>query len=408
MRVLIIAHGHPINQKGGGEVAAYSLHKMLVASGHESVFVGWGGQAQSVNGTCLQQIAVDEYFLYGSTEYFHFSSQSTDLFESLALLLKNFRPDVVHLHHYIHVGIEIPAVVKQILPDVKVFLTLHEYLAICANNGQLFTKAGDICAGYRPASCRKCFPDLSEAAFFMREIAVKSALGFVDAFIAPSRFLADQYVLWGIPQHMMHVVENPLNSGDTEEDAHWNEPDGYSGWRVGFFGQINFYKGLDIILGGVELAKKNGVTVEIGIHGNFSAVTGDTYIVELQSQISRLGVQAKYFGPYRQTDVAMLMRQYHWVIMGSRWYENSPVVIQESLAAGVPLIVPGHGGMAEKVGAAGLMFQPGSQQNLGKLMSTLSLKNYAIARDAAMQARRYMSSTVVENFEKVLELYAEV
>ena len=38
-----------------------------------------------------------------------------------------------------------------------------------------------------------------------------------------------------------------------------------------------------------------------------------------------------------------------WVVMASRWLENSPVVIQEARACRRPLLVPDVGGMAEKV-----------------------------------------------------------
>jgi glycosyltransferase involved in cell wall biosynthesis len=43
------------------------------------------------------------------------------------------------------------------------------------------------------------------------------------------------------------------------------------------------------------------------------------------------------------------------------WYENSPVVIQEARAAGVPVIASGHGALAEKVRheVDGLLFPPG-------------------------------------------------
>lgn len=38
-----MAHGHPSIHKGGGEIAAYSLYKMLRESGEDAVFLGWGG-----------------------------------------------------------------------------------------------------------------------------------------------------------------------------------------------------------------------------------------------------------------------------------------------------------------------------------------------------------------------------
>jgi glycosyltransferase involved in cell wall biosynthesis len=43
------------------------------------------------------------------------------------------------------------------------------------------------------------------------------------------------------------------------------------------------------------------------------------------------------------------MESVDWVVMGSIWWENSPLVIQEAYKFGKPVICPDIGGMAEKV-----------------------------------------------------------
>jgi glycosyltransferase involved in cell wall biosynthesis len=43
------------------------------------------------------------------------------------------------------------------------------------------------------------------------------------------------------------------------------------------------------------------------------------------------------------------MADVDWVVMGSIWWENSPLVIQEAFKYGRPVICPDIGGMAEKV-----------------------------------------------------------
>jgi glycosyltransferase involved in cell wall biosynthesis len=405
MKILTMAHGHPSLHKGGGEVAAYSMHTMLQDAGHHSVFVGWGGQPQSPNGGALTQIGTDDYLVYTQSEHFHFSSTSKNLRDALQALLKAYEPDVVHLHHYVHIGIEVAALVKQLSPKTRVVLTLHEYLAICANNGQLFNKANEVCQGYRPERCHKCFPHHSAASFFMREIAIKSAFGFVDHFISPSEFLAEQYQLWGVPAERISVIENPLQIQSLEAVARPATPKKGQRWKIGFFGQINYYKGLDVILEAIRLAGEQGAKVEVGIHGTFSAVNGEAYIDQLKQSIAALGPCATYHGAYRQADVQALMQQYHWVIMGSRWYENSPVVIQEAISAGVPLIVPNHGGMKEKAAAVGVVYQPGSALNLSSTFMRLTKAAYNDANESVEGVRENQAAAVAMNFEKVLSVY---
>ncbi|MCZ8109179.1 MAG: glycosyltransferase, partial [Burkholderiales bacterium] len=58
--------------------------------------------------------------------------------------------------------------------------------------------------------------------------------------------------------------------------------------------------------------------------------------------------------------------QYDWIIVPSIWWENSPVVIQEALAIGKPVLCSRIGGMAEKVedGVTGAYFEAGSASDL--------------------------------------------
>lgn len=408
MKTMIVAHGHPTLHKGGGEVAAYSLHRMLRAKGHQSVFVGWGGQAHSANGGSLTQIGEDDYLLFTESEHFRFSSMSPHLAEAFEVLLDAYQPHVVHFHHYLHLGIEAAAMVKKIRPKTKVVLTLHEYLAICANNGQFFTKTNEVCSGYAPERCTsKCFPHIKPTTFFMREIAIKSALSFVDEFISPSRFLADQYIGWGIPEKRMSVVENPLIDTSVRQKLNAKVASkSLEEIKIGFFGQINFYKGLDIVVSGVELARRKNVNVSLGIHGNFSAVTGEAYVEKLKLSMETMGAAVSYHGPYIQADVKALMNGYHFVVMGSRWYENSPVVIQEAIHAGVPLIVPGHGGMVEKAGDVGLSYRPGDAADLAAVLGEINQTAYQELMVTVRARSKMAESDRINNLRKVVAIYS--
>ena len=60
------------------------------------------------------------------------------------------------------------------------------------------------------------------------------------------------------------------------------------------------------------------------------------------------------------------MRSIDWTIIPSIWWENSPIVIQESFFHGRPMICSNIGGMAEKItdGVDGLHFRVGSSEDL--------------------------------------------
>lgn len=404
MNILTLAHGHPNKHKGGGEVAAYAMHTLLKAAGHQSVFVGWGGFEAEYPEPYLR-LNQDEYEIYSSCNFFDFSASSDNALQALTHILNTHQPDVVHLHHYVHLGIEVAAFVKHLLPRAKVVLTLHEYLALCMNNGQLFTSNKQPCQGPSLQRCVQCFPQHSEADFFRRRLSIQAAFSYVDHFVAPSEFLRQQYIAWGIAPERIHAIENPLRPNSQHTPFTHNPPNQGDPWVLGFFGQINYYKGLDVILDGVEQALERGVNLQLNIHGKYSEVTGADYIDQLKAKIHLLGQAVRFWGPYQQDDVLGLMSSCHFVMMGSRWYENSPVVIQEAIAAARPLIVPALGGMAEKAQATGLFFASNQASSLAQCLQRLNADQYQQLGIAALHQAQQHRQTLEQCLYSIIALY---
>jgi glycosyltransferase involved in cell wall biosynthesis len=64
------------------------------------------------------------------------------------------------------------------------------------------------------------------------------------------------------------------------------------------------------------------------------------------------------------------MHDIDWAIVPSIWWENAPLIIQESFACGRPVIAANAGGMAEAVrdGIDGILFTQGDARSLAKTM----------------------------------------
>jgi glycosyltransferase involved in cell wall biosynthesis len=92
--------------------------------------------------------------------------------------------------------------------------------------------------------------------------------------------------------------------------------------------------------------------------------------VEFQRQFNDLidatAANVTLMGRYSHDELPRLMANVDWVIVPSVWWENSPMVIQESFLHGRPVICSDIGGMAEKVsdGVNGLHFRAGNAANL--------------------------------------------
>ena len=69
---------------------------------------------------------------------------------------------------------------------MPIVFTLHEYLMICANHGQMIkARSGALCSKASPSECGVCFPEIGPANLMRRELFLKSFLADVDAFVSP-------------------------------------------------------------------------------------------------------------------------------------------------------------------------------------------------------------------------------
>ncbi|MCA9837912.1 MAG: glycosyltransferase family 4 protein [Trueperaceae bacterium] len=384
-KVLIIAHGHPELNKGGGEIAAYNLFKALdEREDYEALFMG----RQSVpgaqhGGTPFSTIAEKEVLFYGEGfDVFKFTQPNKRLlWHNFREFVEQFKPDIVHFHHYLHIGIDAIRVVKNVCPDAKIVLTLHEYLAICHNSGQMIKTNKKLCYQSSPADCHRCFPDQSPQNFFLRELYIKSFFKLVDQFIAPSQFLKDRYVAWGLEENKISVLENGQEPVILERfDKLDNSPKQV---RLAYFGQLTQFKGLDVLLDAVDLLPgKVKKRLHLDVHGSGLEIQPIVFQERVTDMLNKLSKHVSYHGPYEPHEMAELIQEVDWVIVPSSWWENSPLVIQEAFKNGKPVICSDIGGMAEKVRNEidGLHFRVGKATSLSKVLER-------VAENPVLQAR---------------------
>jgi glycosyltransferase involved in cell wall biosynthesis len=374
MKIVVISHAHPTFSKGGAELAAYYLWQGINSlSGHESWFIGRGQPELMHQFTTLAAIGEREYLLAGNANIEQLTATtSLDPQNDLSQLLASIQPDVVHFHHYVHVGVETIRLVKNICPQAKIFMTLHEYIAICQNNGQMVKTNGRLCYQYSPRECHLCFPHIPQENIFLREIYIKSFFKLVDQFIAPSKFLRERYIQWGLKPERISVIENGLPESEKipPRKLRTDEIRG----KFAYFGQINPYKGVDVILEAlINLPKKTRKKVTLDIFGSGLESQTQAFQDKIHLLIKKCKDSVRLHGAYEPEEMPRLIAETDWVVMGSIWWENSPLVIQEAYKFGRPLIVPDIGGMAEKVqpGEGGLTYRARDSFSLANLISTV-------------------------------------
>lgn len=370
-KILIISHGHPDISKGGAEVAAYNLYLEYKSRGIDSLFLARTDRPAHGGSTFSTRNGGEEVLFHTHMgDFFLFQNgYKKQVWQDFKSLLKQYQPTVVHFHHYIHMGLELIKQVKNTLPNAKIILTLHEYLAICANNGQMVKPGGQmkLCYKATPSDCASCFPDKSASDFFLREKYIKSVFELVDHFVSPSHFLIDRYKAWGIAPEKMTMIENgqPQVEFLPPRPLAKDEPRG----KFAFFGQVNPFKGIDILLEAFRaLPEEVREQVHLDIHGaNLESQTSE-FKDKVAELLEELEGTVTMHGSYESHEMGQLLAQTDWVIIPSNWWENSPMVIQEAYKHGRPLIGSDIGGMAEKIvdGETGILFRARNYVDLAK------------------------------------------
>jgi glycosyltransferase involved in cell wall biosynthesis len=89
--------------------------------------------------------------------------------------------------------------------------------------------------------------------------------------------------------------------------------------------------------------------IHLRLHGANLDQQTDEFQDNFAALLERAEANVTLVGSYHPSDLPLLMRDVDWVVVSSRWWENSPLVIQEAFMQRRPVICSGIGGMAEKV-----------------------------------------------------------
>jgi len=159
--------------------------------------------------------------------------------------------------------------------------------------------------------CSGCFPQFFRSHFALREMWFKRHFRLVDGFIAPSEFLKERYVAWGLPDEKIRVIENaqactmlPKPKPASDESSLYR--------TFSFFGQMNRYKGLDVLFGAAKLLREKIDRGELDIIPRI--LVYGTMIEQAEDFQSRMTASWKdlagiieYCGPYEMNEVMSLM-----------------------------------------------------------------------------------------------------
>lgn len=381
MRVLVIAHGHPSLVKGGGEIAAYQLFRAMRERDIDAYLLAATREdALQHGGTPFSMLRPHEILFHGQMrDFFNLAPVSPRVvWHDFRQLLAQLQPDAIHFHHILHLGTQFIREAARYRAragkPVSLIFTLHEYLPICANDGQMVMFGSDeLCTEASPTRCAYCLkqrpphPRTPEE-LFLRERLIRAAFSLIDHFIAPSDFLRQTYERWGLNKPIS-VIDNGVPV--LQPLAPRPLPAAQQRARFAYLGQINRYKGIQVLLDALGYLEPSlREQLRIDIHGCGVATEIEALQQQLEALRQRYPSQLNFHGGYDRDDLPTLFSEIDTLVLPSIWWENSPLVLQEAKGFGRPVICSDIGGMKEKVsdGVHGLRFARGSPASLARAM----------------------------------------
>ena len=383
--VLLVSLFHPELVRGGAQQVCYELfeglrddpeYRPVLLASIDATYPALYKSGARITGFDERP---DE-FLFLSRDYDHWWHRTSDplLVESYTEFLEQIRPDVVHFHHFLTYGVELISLTRRVLPEARLVMTFHEFLAICNANGHMVRRFDNsLCRTASQVRCHQCFPERSPEDFFVRKLWLQSHLGAIDAFTCPSRFMLDHYADWGLARDKLFHVTNGQRdyaaTGDAAAPARNDTRETYN--RFGFFGQIIDAKGVHIILRAVALLRAEGFTdfaVEInGGNLNYASPEVRAEIEEfIEAEKQRpAGERLVWFnGSYATRELRSRMARIDWCLVPSMWWEAFALVISEAWMFKKPVICSNVGAMADRVRDEkdGLQFEMGDPAGLAR------------------------------------------
>lgn len=190
----------------------------------------------------------------------------------------------------------------------------------------------------------------------------------VDAIISPSQFLRQTFIAAGVAPEQILFMRQGHDSFKTQTSPLPIHKPARSVLRVAYLGQIAPLKGVHVLFEAVRAMPD--APIEVKAHGD--PKTHPDYTARLHRCIGN-DKRIRMMGLYQRSELSAVLLACDVVVVPSLWYENSPNVILEAFAHGVPVIATNLGGMAELVRPEvnGLCFEQGSAADLSRQLGRL-------------------------------------
>lgn len=388
-----------LHPNGGSETYIFRLGRQLQAMGHEVQYFGMDHPRRVVG---------NRVGAYTSNMDFHGGSKwskltypvkviySAEARRKLRQVLDDFQPDVCHLNNFNYqltpsIILEIRKWERESGRRCKILYTAHDYQLVCPNH--LCRNPGtdencEKCLGGNYLQCAKgrCIHGSFARSFLgTLEAVFWKNMGVylqIDTIICCSRFMRSKLDADPVLREKTTVLHNFVEKAEVKR----GEKRDY----VLYFGRYSREKGVEDLIQAAKALPQ--IPFVFAGSGPLEGLLADI------PNVKNMGFQS---GGALET----LVREARLTVCPSRWYENCPLSVMESISWGTPVLGADIGGIPELIhpGETGALFESGNVTALKETLLSLWQDGETLDR-MARRCRENCFDTAEVYAEKLLDL----
>ncbi len=333
---------YPFN-RGGAEAVVRKMISDLISDGHEVFLITTKPKTET---SPVNQDLKIYYLPSGYSRLAEFSDFKKVIwhfnnlfsFKNTALIkkiLESEKPDLIMTHNLMGLGFRLPLAIK----DLKI---KHEHYL---HDIQLLHPSGLIML-----EKEKIVNSFSAKIY---QYFTRSFFSSPDKIISPSKWLLEQHLNKSFFKNSETEIKNVFSKVVSPEPTKPLD----SNNNLLFVGQVEYHKGITLLLEAFKLALLEKPSIKLSIVGNGLMLNELKEIYSHEKQI-------QFLGRIEGSELREIMKNSLCLIVPSLCYENAPTTIFEAHAAGLKVLAANIGGIPEIINQNDKLFKPGSVSDL--------------------------------------------
>ena len=388
MRILLTVHQFLPKYSGGTERVTFDMAQELRASGHEVHVMttdtaspalrhneAWDYEYEGLN---IRVVGLDRRQFPDQLRY---EFDNPDMAKHMQEYMRDIRPDLVHVVHAGRLSGSVIPAVKEF--DVPVVFTATDFWSICRvihlrrrDNGQLCLgpdRLGTNCLrcfvaqSNQPKETKDAYLKKSDAELGARAVAsrtslmqrmkylhrtkmvldridfLKEVVNMTDRVIAPTRLTRDLLIRNGVTPRLIKLL--PYGMDTSHIVAAPRSPVRPSVLRIGYIGSLAPHKGPDVLIDAFKDIPRT-MDAQLKVYGD--PRRDPPYFNKLE-QSAKEDRRISFLGTFETERIGWILSDIDVLVVPSRWYENTPLVVYSAFASGTPVVATDVGGLSEVV-----------------------------------------------------------